>query len=97
MKRILAVALISFVAWRGYSKYQQMTTFHPAPIPVTLSQPTAKSLMAADSSSSFKCDGRTRCGQMSSCEEATYFIQNCPNTQMDGNNDGVPCEQQWCK
>ena len=44
----------------------------------------------------FKCDGRTRCSQMTSCAEAIYFLQHCPNTQMDGNNDGEPCEQQWC-
>ncbi len=29
--------------------------------------------------------------------EATFFINNCPNTKMDGDNDGVPCESQWCK
>nr|WP_227671480.1 excalibur calcium-binding domain-containing protein [Psychrobacter sp. 72-O-c] len=44
----------------------------------------------------FSCDGRQHCSQMKSCEEATYFIQYCPNTKMDGNNDGIPCEQQWC-
>jgi cold shock CspA family protein len=44
----------------------------------------------------FQCDGRTHCSQMTSCDEATYFIRNCPNTQMDGNGDGVPCESQWC-
>ncbi|HEX7333846.1 MAG TPA: cold shock domain-containing protein [Pyrinomonadaceae bacterium] len=43
-----------------------------------------------------RCDGRTRCSQMTSCEEARYFLANCPGTQMDGDNDGVPCEQQWC-
>jgi cold shock CspA family protein len=47
--------------------------------------------------SRYSCDGRTMCSQMKSCEEATYFIRNCPNTKMDGNNDGVPCESQWCK
>lgn len=46
---------------------------------------------------SFTCDGRQHCAQMTSCAEATYFIQHCPNTKMDGNNDGIPCEQQWCK
>jgi len=44
----------------------------------------------------FRCDGRTYCSQMRSCEEATYFIQNCPGTKMDGDRDGVPCERQWC-
>ena len=44
-----------------------------------------------------RCDGRKMCSQMNSCEEATYFIRNCPDTQMDGDHDGVPCESQWCK
>jgi len=43
-----------------------------------------------------KCDGRSYCSQMTSCEEAMFFIKNCPNTSMDGNNDGVPCQKQWC-
>jgi len=46
---------------------------------------------------SFRCDGRTYCSQMTSCEEATFFLRNCPNVKMDGNNDGVPCEKQWCR
>ncbi|NJO13060.1 MAG: cold shock domain-containing protein [Gammaproteobacteria bacterium] len=25
-----------------------------------------------------------------------HILENCPNTQLDGNNDGEPCEQQWC-
>ncbi len=50
----------------------------------------------AASGGSFQCDGRTHCSQMRSCEEARYFVQHCPNTQMDGDRDGEPCEQQWC-
>jgi micrococcal nuclease len=42
------------------------------------------------------CDGRTFCSQMTSCEEATWFLKNCPGAKMDGNRDGVPCEAQWC-
>jgi hypothetical protein len=45
----------------------------------------------------FQCDGRTHCSQMTSCEEAVYFLKNCPGVEMDGDNDGVPCEKQWCK
>jgi len=48
------------------------------------------------SSDSRRCDGRTHCSQMTSCEEAKYFLRHCPGTQMDGNHDGIPCEQQWC-
>ena len=59
-------------------------------------QPAPPARAAAPASPQFACDGRTHCSQMRSCAEATFFLQNCPNTQMDGNNDGEPCEQQWC-
>jgi cold shock CspA family protein len=63
----------------------------PASLPeTTLPQPTSTA------SSAYRCDGRTHCSQMTSCAEAEYFLNNCPNVQMDGNNDGEPCEQQWC-
>jgi hypothetical protein len=42
--------------------------------------------------SRFSCDGRQHCSQMTSREEAVFFINNCPNTKMDGDRDGVPCE-----
>lgn len=45
----------------------------------------------------FRCDGRTHCAQMRSCEEATFFLRHCPGVKMDGNRDGVPCERQWCR
>jgi cold shock CspA family protein len=51
---------------------------------------------APAASSSFRCDGRTHCSQMTSCAEATFFLRNCPDVKMDGNHDGTPCEEQWC-
>jgi hypothetical protein len=45
---------------------------------------------------SFRCDGRKHCSQMTSCAEAKYFLSNCPDVQMDGDRDGIPCEEQWC-
>ena len=47
--------------------------------------------------SNYNCDGRIYCSQMNSCEEAMYFLNNCTGVKMDGNNDGVPCEKQWCR
>ena len=44
----------------------------------------------------YECDGRQYCSQMESCEEALFFLENCPNPKMDGNNDGIPCERQHC-
>lgn len=43
-----------------------------------------------------RCDGRIYCSQMTSCAEAQFFIAHCPNTEMDGDTDGIPCEKQWC-
>ncbi|MFM9489461.1 MULTISPECIES: excalibur calcium-binding domain-containing protein [Pseudomonas] len=34
---------------------------------------------------------------MTSCAEATNFLQNCPGMEMDGDYDGIPCEKQWCR
>ncbi|MEB7641151.1 excalibur calcium-binding domain-containing protein [Acinetobacter pittii] len=45
-----------------------------------------------DKTTSFHCDGREYCTQMHSLEEARWFVRNCPNTKMDGNHDGEPCE-----
>jgi cold shock CspA family protein len=40
----------------------------------------------------FVCDGRQYCDEMTSREEAKYFNKYCPDTKMDGDKDGFPCE-----
>lgn len=88
--RIL-VAVAAMAAMAGYA----FTHYAPRPEPVA----TPSQALVHPSSpptAGFKCDGRTTCSQMTSCEEATFFLRHCPDTQMDGNGDGEPCEQQWC-
>ena len=63
-----------------------------APATSSLPLPARGTVLAA----SGRCDGRTYCSQMTSCAEATWFLKNCPGVKMDGDRDGVPCEQQWC-
>jgi len=89
MKILVAVALIVAVGWWYASSRHPRTD--PSIQPVEVFSP-----LNAPIGGSFKCDGRTYCSQMTSCAEATYFLKNCPGTKMDGNNDGVPCEKQWC-
>jgi hypothetical protein len=68
-----------------------------APKPAAAAAPTpAPVASAAALAANLRCDGRTYCSQMTSCAEATWFLNNCPGVKMDGNRDGVPCEQQWC-
>lgn len=93
--KLIAGALVCAVVWFGYSAYASRAAKFGSSLPAPLAQVpilSGKLPVPAD----FKCDGRNMCSQMTSCREATLFLQNCPGTQMDGNGDGVPCEQQWC-
>ncbi len=49
-----------------------------------------------DQTSRYSCSGKQHCSQMASCEEATFYQNNCPGTKMDGDGDGIPCERQHC-
>lgn len=58
--------------------------------------PPRSAAPAPTASKGFACDGRQYCSQMRSCEEAKYFLANCPGAKMDGDRNGIPCEKQWC-
>ena len=96
MKRILRVLLVAGLVWFGYTKYQdashrsELQSMEPSPV-------KRAAVVEPMKAAAFQCDGRTHCSQMTSCAEATYFVNHCPGTQMDGDNDGEPCESQWCK
>jgi len=96
MKQLIIIAVIGYFAWQAYAKDRLATeSFVTAEMAASSYKPAAQ--QGAKSSAQFQCDGRTYCSQMTSCAEATYFLRNCPGTKMDGNNDGVPCERQWCR
>lgn len=44
----------------------------------------------------YQCEGKIYCSQMTSCEEAKFYLKNCPDVKIDGDGDGIPCESQWC-
>ena len=97
MKNIIVLIILVSLAWFGYGKFKAANHSAGDAMPSPAEYASAEQVGGAEPDSPFKCDGRTRCPQMTSCAEATYFIQHCPNTKMDGNNDGVPCERQWCQ
>jgi endonuclease YncB( thermonuclease family) len=39
-----------------------------------------------------RCGSKRTCGQMGSCAEARFFLEQCGLTRLDGDGDGVPCE-----
>ncbi|MDP3522706.1 MAG: excalibur calcium-binding domain-containing protein [Hydrogenophaga sp.] len=64
-----------------------------AAVPDKASAPTPAAPTALNG---FSCDKRQYCSQMTSCTEAKFFLSNCPGVKMDGDKNGIPCEQQWC-
>lgn len=104
----VTVALVCALLWFGYSAYAKRAAEFGSrlPAPPTVTLPMPATLLSPEPALSlpgkrplpagFSCDGRSMCSQMTSCQEATLFLQNCPGMKMDGNGDGVPCEQQWC-
>ena len=63
-------------------------------VPTTL-KPASISISPKKIIHDYKCDGRKHCSQMGSYEEAVYFNKFCPDTKMDGDDDGIPCEKQF--
>lgn len=48
------------------------------------------------SSENYQCGQKKTCGQMSSCKEAMFYLNQCGVTKLDSNGDGMPCES-LCK
>ncbi|MDM5089374.1 cold shock domain-containing protein [Aeromonas bestiarum] len=94
--------------WRGklipllvlaglFSVYSRFSAESMSPLPVSSFGGESRAASTPQTPArSYECDGREYCSQMTSCEEATWFLQHCPNMKMDGEGDGIPCEGQWC-
>lgn len=77
---IIAIAVFSYNRLDlGAIKQTPQTQFSPSS---TKTVPTQQ----------LTCDGRQHCSQMTYRAEAEYFTKHCPNTKMDGDKDGIPCE-----
>lgn len=63
-------------------------------MPASAAEAAEPAVAASRPRPAFVCDGRVHCSQMTSCAEARFFLQHCPNTKMDGDGDGLPCEQE---
>jgi len=40
----------------------------------------------------FQCGSKRYCKEMTSCEEAKFYLRKCGQSRLDGDKDGVPCE-----
>lgn len=93
--RLIALFLVVGVGWYAYGRYSERVGAMPLGVPQSVMnpEPWTKPRVVQPS---YQCDGRQHCSQMTSCEEAKFFVRSCPDTKMDGDGDGVPCEQQLC-
>jgi len=95
---ISVIAVLGFVTVNKYTHYQSNQQFNNH-TPVITNADLATfdeqypKIVIPKSTQNFTCDGRQHCSQMTSRAEAVFFINNCPNTKMDGDGDGDPCER----
>src|SRR5690606_37475521 len=52
--------------------------------------------LSSDKSGKFSCSVPKTCKQMSSCEEARFYLVQCKVSSLDRDGDGTPCES-LCK
>lgn len=93
VRKLILVAVLCVAGYYYYQHYRQPVleaTAEPSDAPVAVSRPQPVG------SPAFRCEGKTRCHQMTSCEEAKFYLHNCPGVTIDGDNDGVPCEREHC-
>jgi len=92
VRTLVTVALGGALVAFGYNRYGEHSTpqFEPA------AEAANRELASTPGKKDFSCDGRQYCSQMTSCDEAKAFLRNCPGMKMDGDHDGIPCEQQFC-
>ena len=80
---LISIGLLCFAGYRFFNSSPSVTITSPG-----INAPQR----VQTENHNFKCDGRQHCSQMTSRAEAEFFIRNCPSTKMDGDNDGIPCE-----
>lgn len=62
-----------------------------APVNAIAGDGKAVSSFAPVDEAAFTCGKRT-CGQMDTCEEATFHLEQCGVKSLDRDHDGTPCE-----
>ena len=81
MTGLIVLVIYNFVQYRGS----------------TIQETLYKSIYLRDyKNSDFKCEGKAQCSEIASCKEAIFYQENCGNTEIDEDKDGIPCEEQLC-
>ncbi len=68
---------------------EQWRKMHPAVAPAPQQHAKSAAPVAARDAA---CSNKHHCEQMSSCDEANFYLRQCGVKTLDGNGDGVPCD-----
>ena len=61
-------------------------------VSILISSETKQKNTSKNTKQKFKCEGKRYCKEMSSCEEAFFYLRQCGLSRLDRDKDGVPCE-----
>ena len=62
------------------------------PVRAAMSIKPDETQIAASSAGGFTCGSKRVCKEMTSCEEAYFYLTQCGLTRLDRDHDGIPCE-----
>lgn len=89
---LLTLVVLAAIAYVGYVRFSSPNSTVPAAVYKIVSERDA-----LQSHPEFKCSPeKNSCSKMTSCAEAIFHQEKCGVPNMDGDHDGIPCEQQWC-
>ncbi len=91
ISKTIYTVMIAGIGFVIYAKYFDDSS--PKRIATTS---TPNHMIEEHNTENYSCKGKVYCSEMSSCEEAKFYLRHCPGTKMDGDGDGIPCESQWC-
>jgi cold shock CspA family protein len=93
----LLLAAIGLFGWQHYGSSRIEPVSAPEPgLTVERGLPEPEHSFERRPAAVFSCQGKQRCTEMTSCDEAIFYLTNCPGVEIDGDGDGIPCERQWC-
>ena len=97
MRKFILLIAIGVGLYQYFNK-QDATVSEPIyydDVGISAYQTSTSTSASVVASTQFSCQGKTHCSQMGSYEEAKFYLDNCPGMKMDGDGDGIPCEQQF--
>lgn len=90
LQPVLSLVVIAGLGYYGWHEFNARTR-RVDPLPGSNG-----SRRQFSSPTQFQCQGKIHCSEITSCEEAMFYLKNCPGVKIDGDRNGIPCESQWC-